>query len=218
MREYNSLDNDQFPTSGYYSNINIQYIKGREEFTSGSLTSETQDNMRDHQWLQIGLKNKFFIEASKKYSIALSTNIFYSFQNLFSTYKSTLLNAGVYAPTLETMTRFFPEYRSNQYLAAGMEHIFKVNIFIFGKASARIGGYIFAPIRQIQTSQSNIPYYGPFFKKAYFIGASSLVFSTPIGNISLILSYNERDNKNDSPWNISFNIGSIVFNKKNIDR
>lgn len=218
MREYSSLDNKEFSTSGYYSNINIQYVRGKEKYTAGSLYAEKENNEQNHEWIQISFKNKFHIEVNKKYSIAISTNAFYSFQNLFTTYKSTLLNAGVFSPTMETMTRFFPEYRSNQYVAAGMEHIFKVDIFIFGKASARIGAYAFVPVRQIMTSASNIPYYGPFFKKVYFIGASSLVFSTPIGNISLILSYNERDNKSDSPWNLSFNFGSIIFNKKNIDR
>lgn len=217
-REYNSLDNDQFPTSGIFSNFNVQYIKGKEKFTSGSLYSNVAFNEIYHNWMQFSLKNMFLIQASSKYSINFSSNIFYSFQNLFSTYKSSLLNAGIYSPTLETMTRFFPEYRSNQYLAFGVENIFKVNIYIFGKASARLGGYVFAPIRQIQTSQSNIPYYGPFFKKVYFIGSSSLVFSTPIGNISLILSYHQRDISTESPWSLSFNFGSMVFNKKNIDR
>ena len=217
-RTYSSLDNTQFPVSGAFSKIQIQYIYGIEQFYPGNTSAISETKEKVHDWFQFSFRHKQFFSLSKHYSIGWNADAFYSFQNLFSNYTSSLLNAGVYAPTLETFTQFMPEYRTNQYLATGLENVFKVSLFRVD-ASFRINAYLYAPISRIITLGNNIPTYSDnFFEKIYFIFSSSLVFSTPIGPLSIIAGYHKRDDKTDNPFTISVNFGYVMFNNKNIDR
>lgn len=217
-REYNSLDNNLLPTKGVFSKINIQYVNGVERFYAGNKTDDYQDYKRKHAWAQINFENKIYTPINKRYSLGFNTKVFYSFQDLFYTKKNSLLNAGVYAPSLESLTSFYPEYRSNQYLAGGLEQVFKLGSFILGGLEFRLGTYAFVPIRQILENKQMQPYYGEFFKKAYGIVTSSLVLATRLGNISMSLSYHQREDMNTNPWNFTVSFGTIVFNEKNIDR
>ncbi|MBR1768988.1 MAG: hypothetical protein IJ748_00855, partial [Bacteroidales bacterium] len=217
-REYNTLDNLFLPTEGIFSKVNIQYVKGKENFTAGNKREGYEDYERNHSWLQINMTNRFYYSVNKRLSLGLTTKIFYSYQDLFYNKKSSLLNAGMFYPTIETMTSFFSEYRSTQYVAAGMENIFKLGRFFLGNLQFRLGGFVFAPVRQILENNQMQPYYGEFFSKAYVIGSGAFIFSTRLGNLSLALSYHQRDDENVNPWNISFSFGTIIFNDKNIDR
>ncbi len=111
-----------------------------------------------------------------------------------------------------------PEYRTNQYLATGLENIFKFKLFRVN-SSIRLSGYLFAPISQIVTLENDIPSYSnDFFKKVYYIFSSALVFETPIGPFSILGGYHLRDDKTKNPFSISINFGYVMFNNKNIDR
>jgi Predicted esterase of the alpha-beta hydrolase superfamily len=216
-RIYSSLDDAQFPTSGRYSKMQVQYIYGKEIFSPGSTSAQTEKNTNYHSWFQFSLQHKQYFDITSHYALGFSANAFYSFQNLFSNYNSSLLNSGVYAPTLETQTEFMKEYHSNQFLAFGAENIFKTSILRI-EASLRLNAYIYAPIQRITTMENDIPKYSKVFDKQYFILSSAFVINTPIGPLSLIASYHKRDQKADSPLSFSINFGYVMFNKKNIDR
>lgn len=217
-RNYSTLNDIKFPTTGLYSKMQIQYINGEEKFSPGSTSSQIDKKSKHHSWLQFSLQHKQYFDMTKYYTIGLSANAFYSFQNLFSNYNSSLLNSGVYAPTMETQTQFMKEYHSNQFIGFGAENIFKVNVFRI-EASVRVNAYIYSPISRIVTLENDIPKYSNVvFDKRYLIVSSALVFNTPIGPLSFIFSYHQRDDKADSPLTASINFGYVMFNKKNIDR
>ncbi len=217
-RTFSTLNNNQYPSSGTFSKMQIQYISGQERFVPGNTSSFNDLKKKSHNWIQFTLRHKQFFNLSKSYSLGWNTDIFYSFQNLFSNYTSSILNAGIYAPTLETFTQYMPEYRTNQYLATGLENIFKFKLFRVN-SSIRLSGYLFAPISQIVTLENDIPSYSnDFFKKVYYIFSSALVFETPIGPFSILGGYHLRDDKTKNPFSISINFGYVMFNNKNIDR
>lgn len=217
-RTYSTFDNTQFPVSGAFSKMQFQFIYGIERFYPGNTSTISDTKEKKHSWFQFSFRHRQFISVTKHYSIGWNADAFYSFQNLFSNYTSSLLNTGVYAPTLETFTKFMPEYRTNQYLATGLENVFKVSLFRID-ASFRVNAYIYAPILRIITLDNNIPTYSNnFFEKLYFIFSSSLVFNTPIGPLSVIAGYHKRDDKADNPFTLSINFGYVMFNNKNIDR
>lgn len=214
--EYNSLDAWQYPTKGYYQKISFQYVNGRERFYQGS-TSEHSNDFKKHNWVQISARSRMHIPMNNFYTLGLRADVFYSFQDLFSTYKSSLLNAGSYSPTIETYTNYMPEYRANQYAAMGMENIFAIDNVFGLNLSARIGTYLYLPFRQIETLGNDNPFYGAPFQKLYFIANTSFVARTPIGPFNLTFSYHQRDGK-QSPWGISFGFGFVIFNNRNIER
>ncbi len=214
--EYNSLDAWQYPTKGYYQKISIQYVNGRERFYSGN-TSEHKDDFQTHTWVQMSARSRMHISIKDYYTIGLRGDVFYSFQNLFSTYKSSLLNAGSYTPTIETFTNYMPEYRANQYAAMGIENIFFIDNAFGLNLSARVGTYLYLPFMQIETLDNETPFYGAPFQKLYFIANTSFVARTPVGPFNLTFSYHQRDGK-QSPWSISFGFGFVIFNNRNIDK
>lgn len=218
-RTFSTLNNSQFPTSGVFSKMQIQFINGIENFVPGNTSLISDSKEKKHSWFQFNFRHKIFLDVSKYLTFGWNADIFYSFQNLFSNYNSSLLNAGIYAPTLETFTQFMPEYRANQYLATGIENIYKVRLFRID-ASFRLNGYIYAPISKIVTLENNLPSYSrDFFGKVYIIISSALVFETPVGPLSIIGGYHQRDDiKANNPFTISINFGYIMFNNKNIDR
>ncbi|MBO6117966.1 MAG: patatin-like phospholipase family protein [Bacteroidales bacterium] len=223
--EINTLNNDIYPTRGSFIKFNMQLVTGKEEFIPGTTytydPSLYQGNVlysKNHSWAQAQLETKFFKNVTERYSAGLITKYFHSFQELFSTRRSSLLNAGYFAPTLETFTRFYPEYRANQFAAAGTEQSFKIGSSFLGETSLRGGLYGFLPIREILANDDNQPYYGNLFSKFYFIGALSFITATPLGNLSLSLSYTQREDTALTPWNISLSFGTVIFNNKNIDR
>lgn len=213
-----SLNDFQFPTTGIFSKIQLQYIHGKENFTPGNTSTISDPKDKLHGWMQFSFRHKQYFDITKNFAFGFNADVFYSFQNLFSNYNSTLLNAGVYTPTLETFTQFMPEYRANQYLAFGTENIFKVSFYRID-ASFRLNGNLFAPISRIITKDNNIPTYSTeFFNKIYLIISSTLVFNTPIGPLSIIAGYHQRDDIKSNPFTISVNFGYVMFNRKNIDR
>ncbi len=217
-RTFSSLNDIQFPTLGMLSKMQIQYIYGKEKFRPGNTSGILDPKEKMHNWIQFSFRHKQYFEVAKNFSFGINADAFYSFQNLFSNYNSSLLNAGVYAPTLETFTQFMPEYRANQYLGFGIENIYKVSFFRID-ASLRLNANLFAPISRIITIENNLPLYSPeFFNKIYFIASSMLVFNTPVGPLSIIAGYHQRDEKKTNPFTISINFGYVMFNKKNIDR
>ncbi len=220
-----TLNDDIFATNGVYVSLGLQYINGKEKFTYGNkysdgvLIDKDNDQLRkDHSWLQIDFQSKNYHDISNIYSMGILTQLHYSFQDLFLTQKASLLNSGLFAPTLETFTQFYPEYRANQFLSIGTEQILKVGKYFFGNTMIRLGVYGYVPIKEILANNYHQPYYGDLFDKVYFVGALNFVSTTPIGNVILSFSYTQRNNVNSNPWNISFSFGKIIFNNKNISR
>ncbi len=216
-REYNSLDAWQYPTKGFYQKISIQYVNGKERFYPGNTSEHDNNNFKTHNWVQIIARNRMHVQMNSYYTLGLRGDVFYSFQDLFSTYKSSLLNAGSYTPTIETFTNYMPEYRANQYAALGMENIFFIDNMFGINLSARVGTYLFLPYRQIERIGNDNPFYGEPFEKLYFIANTSFVARTPFGPFNLTFSYHQRDN-GQNPWGVSLGFGLVIFNNRNIDK
>lgn len=216
--EYNNLDDDFYPTSGRYHKISLQYVNGKEKCFPGNSSNNAYSYSSPHSWFQIKMLSKMYFDLSDNFKLGLRGDVFYSFQELFDTYKPSVLNAGVYSPTLETLTQYIPEYRSNKYLAFGIGGIYSLQTMLNINLSMRLSSYIYAPIQQILTEDNIIPYYGELFKTAYFITSAAVVLRTPIGPISLVLSYHQRNDKNLNPYTLSLNLGYAIFNNRNIEK
>lgn len=215
---YSTMDDDQFPTKGNYHLLSLQFVDGKERSTSNNAEGGQNVYRAEHSWFQIKMCSRTYVDITDNFQFGMRADLFYSFQDLFETYKSSLLNAGVYAPTFETLTQYLPEYRANQYLAFGVGNIFSVPSVLNINLSFRYAAYIFVPFRQILSDDNAIPYYGEFFQTAYFAASTSVVLRTPVGPLSLALSYHQRDDKNINPLSLSLSFGYAIFNPRNIDK
>ncbi len=215
--EHNTLDDVVFPTKGKYRTLSVQYVNGIEYFYPNGSKLITPLQTLTHDWVQIKMLSNMYFSLSDNYKIGLRGDVFFSFQDVYLSYKGSLLNAGVYSPTMETLTRYYPEYRANQYAAFGISNIYTMTNMLGINLSLKASAYIFAPLRQILTD-NNIPYYGEAFRKYYFIASTSAVLRTPVGPLSLVFSYHQREDKELSPFSLSLTFGYTIFNNRNIER
>ncbi|MGM9820920.1 MAG: patatin-like phospholipase family protein [Candidatus Onthomorpha sp.] len=215
---YSTMDDQQFPTKGNYRLLSLQFVSGKERSISNKEEGGQDIYRSEHSWFQIKMCSRTYVDITENFQLGMRADLFYSFQDLFETYKSSLLNAGVYTPTFETLTQYMPEYRANQYLAFGLGNIYSVPSLLNINLSFRYAAYIFVPFRQILSDDNARPYYGEFFQKAYFAASTSIVLRTPAGPLSLALSYHQRDDKNLNPLSLSLSFGYAIFNPRNIDK
>lgn len=216
--EYNSLDDEVFPTHGSCQRISLQYVFAGETLFQNRANDIFERYDNNHNWLQVKLHSEKYVDVWKNFKLGLRGDLFYSLQELFSSYKASLIAAGSYCPTQETLTGYLPEYRSNQYVAFGLSNIYCMNTLLGIKLSFKASAYLYAPIRQIETLDGTIPFYGDPFRKLYVIASGAVVLRTPVGPLTLSLSYHQRDNVNTSPWSAFLTFGHVIFNNKNIDK
>lgn len=215
---YYNLDDIQFPTKGMFNKVKIQYIYGDENFFPSPLSQDSKSYPTvGHQWLQFLIKHKTYFKINKSYSVGMIADIFYSFQQSFINYQSTLLNTGSFTPTPNMLSAFYPEYRANQYVAAGSENIISLEYMLKIGVSLRLSAYAFLPLSHINELPSDQVLTTTAFDKLYLIANATIVIKTPVGPISIVGSYHQRDGE-ASPFSASINFGYILFNRKNIER
>ncbi|MDR1005811.1 MAG: patatin-like phospholipase family protein [Bacteroidales bacterium] len=216
---YYGLDDIQFPTSGTANIFNFQYIYGNEHyFPSPTNTYRSSSTIVPHQWIQLSMKHKSYFRLTKSYSLGFKADIFYSFQQPFLTYQSSLLQSGNFAPTFATLCSFYPEYHADQYMAVGGENVFSLDYLLGVGMSFRLSGYAYLPISRLKDVPSERPLHQKALDRIYFIADAALVIKTPFGPLSFAASYHQRDNISDPSFSFCVNFGYLLFNKTNISR
>ena len=209
--ERNSLNRKQYANSGTFLSLNIKNPIGKEITTPGSTSSDTTIFKKNHQWYSIKLQyQNYFSKMGKYLNLGFYTEGVYSNKPFFNNYVASLLTAPAFKPIPGSKVFFLKEFRAHNYFAGGLQAI----ISFSKRLDLRLEGYAFQPYRQIRQDELKKPFYGKNFERRFFIASSALVFHSPLGPISL--SFNYYDEKPD-PFNFSFNLGYIIFNKKALD-
>jgi NTE family protein len=131
----------------------------------------------------------------------------YSNKPFFENYTASLISAPAYTPIPESKTIFLDEFRTTEYAALGLKSILEIR----KNLELRIEGYAFQPGKEIIRNESNGAEFTEPFEDRYFIGASALIFHSPLGPVSLNLNY--YDSRDEGPWSFFFNFGYTIFNK-----
>jgi len=207
-----TLNRKMYPTEGSLINFRARYLQGRESYYPGNTSLDTVSfvNLNRNPWFQLKLTVDNYIKTVKRLKFGLFGEAVYSTQGFFSNYQSTILSAPAFNPTPESQTFFMDRYRAHNYLAAGA----KIITTPLKNLDFRLEAYVFQPIRSIlQTPEGKAEYSELFFYR-YFSGVAALVYSSPIGPISISMNYYEQP---ENPFTFFFHIGYIIFNRKSID-
>lgn len=210
--ELNTLDRKQYASAGTKISLKAKYISGAETYYPGSTSKDSlwSVNYPYHDWFTLKLTFDSYIKTIKQFKIGVFAEGVYSTQTFFKNYTASILSAPVFNPTLESQTLFIPSYRAHQYIAGGLKAITTP----FNKFDIRLEAYMFQPINTIlQTPQQTAKYSIPFLYRN-FIGSAALVYTTPVGPISVGVNYYD---KNENSFSFFFHFGYILFNKKSID-
>lgn len=206
--EKNSLNQKQFAKSGGYFSASFRQILGEEKNVPGSTSLTHDESVHYHRSYQLRIKYDNYFENIRGFKLGFYSEICLSNQRLLSNYTSSQLAAPAFQPVPECKSLFQPKYRAFNFGGVGLKVIYN----IYKNIDYRLEGYMFQPYQEILRNEQNYKaYYGPTFDKRYFIASTSVVYSSPLGPLSVSLNYYDKNSKSFSCV-VSF--GYIIFNSK----
>ncbi|WP_367328299.1 patatin-like phospholipase family protein [Lentimicrobium sp.] len=205
--EYNSLNRKEYASRGARLNAEFRFVNGREIFTPGSTSPFRMRYEENHTWIQMNVSYENFFYSRSPIHLGLYMQGFFSSQNYFSNYTSSILAAKPFQPFPEALTRFMPQFRANRFLAAGTKNVVELRKNIDFRAEA----YIFLPLRAIEQDYYTRKAVRANMIYAYTTGTAALVYHSPIGPLSLNLNYYYGE---DKPFSFFFKFGYLIFNDR----
>ena len=129
-----------------------------------------------------------------------------SSQDLFPTYRSSVVRAPGFVPLPETATLFLPAYRSMRYAAAGLRY----SRPLLGKVNWRTEMFVhvnFQPLREGEQQQA-ARRGGP--ERPRLTASTGLVYQTPLGPLALHARY---DDDPAGGFGVFVHVGYLLFRR-----
>jgi len=208
--ERNTLNNKQFATEGTHQTHAIRMGYGEELYYPGSTSLEQTNERSRFYWLSVHLENCGYIPITNSFSLGYYFRIEATFKPLLSNYFSTILEAPAFQPNIITNSLFLDQYRTYQFIAAGVMPVYKLTKQLHAKME--IYGYF--PVQEIRRGPNNEAYFGSYFAHMRAMCFGSLNFVSVAGPVSFYLGY-ITDVEN--PWIVQLSFGYLLFNKKSSD-
>ena len=203
--EGNTLNAKVFPTSGMYEILSAQFVSGKEKYSG--ITKLPTNEMRQ-SWLQINYIRRDHFNISSKLTLATYAQMFYSTRRLSHTYQSTMMQAGSFTPTMNSLFNYDPMFRANQFVAGGLTPIIKLNSFL----QIRPSFYAFVPYRMIKENSDGTASYGKRrFNDFQYIGDFTVAAQFSNLAVSAFANY-YSSHKNSVDFGIT--LGWFMFNER----
>lgn len=234
--ERNSLNRKQFANSGTLFKAKLTYVAGEEKNKPGNKYRTLNDinsilgvYRKYHNWIQFKAVYDSYLKQRGRFRFGvyaeavarINTRYLFSndtsFQTLnkqyFANYTSTQIMAPAFAPIPEANTLFLPNFRANQYVAAGLKTLTKLPLNI----DLRLEAYMFQPIYTFQKDLQNKTLNSKPFEYRNIMATSTLVYNSPIGPVALAVNYYDYLEYKKTNFSVLFSVGYLLFNKKALD-
>ena len=203
--EGNTLNKKVFPTEGMHETLIAQFVVGNEKY-QGIVDVNNKEQVQS--WLQISYTRRDNFNLGKIFSLGTYAQMFYSTRRLSRTYQATMMQAGAFTPTQNSIFNYDPKFRANQFIAGGVIPIFKLNNFL----QARPGFYAFIPYRKIYEKSDGTAYYSKKrFNDFQFIVDLTLVAQFSNISASAFVNYYSSSKKR---VNFGISLGWFMFNER----
>ena len=120
------------------------------------------------------------------------------------------MQASEFAPTAHSKLTYNEAFRANQYVAAGIRPIYRLNQMFHVRGEF----YGFLPIFPIERNSINKAYYGKAFSRFEYLGEISVVCQLPFGAISAYVNHYSSPRRE---WNVGLTLGWQLFNYRFIE-
>ncbi len=212
--ENNTQDKPQYPTEGRFWKLSFSYVLGKEKYMPENFLQDGTSKSQRQQWLQMKYRYQNYFDWFKKYKPGFSIDAFVSTQQPFFTNAASILHQGEFNPTVQSTLQFMPEYRANNYIAPGIQQVFK----LFKHLQLRAEAYCFLPFNvNLNLESPFITYEEHDILGDYkFVFSGGAVYHTYIGPVSLMVNYHQRSG-DINPWSVVFTIGYVFFNNRGIE-
>ena len=201
----NTLNNIAFPTEGSYELLSAQHYFAEEEFKSPNMSMKDK---KTKAWLQMNYIRNDIFNLSRHLSLGTYLQVYYSTRELSNTYQATMMQAGAFAPTMNTLFNYDPKFRANQFVGAGITPIIKLSNFIQLRPSI----YVFSPYRKINEADDGTAYYS----KKRFDGIEYFTELNAVGTISTITlsGFINYYGAHSNGINVGIRFGWFMFNER----
>lgn len=204
--EYNTLDNNFYPTKGAFYKTSAMGVLGDYKYMPTN--AQTTPTNEDVKWAQIELIAKNYFSLGKRFSFGTEVDLYASTKKLLSNYNATIVNATAFNPSPSSYNAFNPAYRANSYVAAGIVPVWKINENLQTRGSF----HCFLPFQKICENTTNFtPYYGKWFSDPEFFGELAVVYNFPFAALSLYGNYMSYPAHN---WNFGVSFGVFILAPK----
>ena len=205
----NTLNRKQFANEGFFFRFNIRYVDGQENTYPGSTSLFVDTISVKHRWLNFQTEFQSYFLKRDLFSFGFHLKSVISTQSLFANYTASLLSVPYFDVLPDMNTVFLPEYRSPQFLGAGLNFVFS----IMKKVDFRIDSYWYQPILRLSKSQNGSFQYAEPFKESTYLLSSSLIYNTLVGPIRLTLNCYPKQKE---PLALQISYGYVIFNDRAI--
>lgn len=206
----NTLNRKQYPSAGKAITLNAHYFNVREEYTPGNTGSESAVELtNNHEWVRVKMAVEYYYNRGWFRPGFILEGVV-SNQPSFANYYATLINSPAFFPLQDSRTLILKNFRSVNYAAAGLRHV-----FILRKSlDFRLDGYIFKPFDYFISGTNNEPVKQNELSKFYFAATGALVFHTPVGPIALNVNYYDSERNN---YGVFLHVGYLLFQKHSLE-
>lgn len=213
--EFNTQNRKIYASAGTLLKLTYRYSSGEEQTNPGT-TAESGSVITNtlHDWHNANLKIDYFYKKRGVVRMGIYSDINYNTQSLFSNYTASILRSPTFQPTPESKTLFLESFRAYDYASVGQ----KVIVTPLNNFDIRIGAYFMSPYRRVIKNEDGTQSEKLGFESLFSIATGTLVYSSPVGPISIGLNYYynvpEIAPENTTPLTFLFHFGYILFNKK----
>ena len=200
--EYNSLDNQSYPSAGYRVKATVIGALGKYHYRELTGDNSGASYNDDTQWLQGELLADYYLPMGRNFSLGLNADVMLSSRGLLNTYYASLVNAPAYTPTAATSNVFNKRFRANSFVAAGVTPIWMP----VKNAQVRLTANMFLPVRRIEQASAGAPApaWGGWFRNPEFIGELDVVYNLPFASVCGYVNYISYPARN---WNVGPSFG-----------
>jgi NTE family protein len=205
LYERNSLNRKQFASRGDRLVLQGKFVQGVERTIPGSTSLSRDKTVNNRQWVAAKLSYTNYMLNVSIFTLGFHVEGLASTQPFFQNHVASVISASPFQPTPESKTIFVAPYRSHNYAAAGVVSIITPakNLDVRGEA------YAYNAFGTIVTNNEGDVSYD-WETDVMFIGAATVVYSSPIGPVSFAVNYIDRRTE---PWSFVFNFGYLIYNR-----
>lgn len=205
----NSLNRKQFANSGNYFGFQFRYVAGQEHTISGTTSLIPFDYVKDHSWINMRVDFQSFVIDNSVFHFGLHGQIVTNSQTLFANYTASLLSMTEFSLVPDAKTYFLPEYRSPQFVAAGINTVFTIK----KKIDLRLDAYYYQPFIQLTQNIDGTQDLESNLENATIMASASAIFNSFVGPIRFTTNYFPMQ---EVPFSFQFSMGYVLFNERAI--
>lgn len=212
--EFNTLDNELYPMEG---RLLKAHLRGGWILSNYCPQGDKSLKVRYSPHYRAGadFTYKEYFKLHKCFRLGLSLNAMATLGPVFRTYTDELVNAHAFSPTPPTSNYFNPRFRSNNYIAAGLNPVWNP----VEKLQIRGDFYGYLPIRDIEAIPAEtagignslnpvmMAKNGKWFDRPAFIGEIAAVYNFSFASLSIYGNYMSHPARN---WNFGISFGFFI--------